>query len=410
MSRKKFFLGRQPILNRDGKIIAYELLFRSAGSDFADISDDAMASSDVMFNALSTFGIRELLGDRKGFINFSYETLMTNFIELLPGEQIVIELMETILVDDEVIARCRELKGRGFMLALDNHVYDPSFEPLYEMVDIVKIDMLATPGHELQAVIKKLKTWPLTLLAEKVETAEQYDQCRDLGFDLFQGFYFARPIILAHKQIDMSKIVLVKLLKQLSGKADIMEIEEVFKLDPGLTYNLLRLVNSVALGLRVKISSLRHAIMILGTHQIKIWVLLAMLISRESADEYDPLLELAVMRGRLMELLIQRVPFQGETNTNDCAFLTGALSILHVILEEPMEALVEQLSLNEKMREALLARRGTLGELLLLAETAEQGDCLNIFSNLERLGLTFDHVSTAQVEAIKWSNTLLVAV
>lgn len=406
MREKFFFLGRQPILNRDRQIVAYELLFRNADTHAANIRDKEMASSDVIFKTLTTFGVRELLGNHKGFINFSYESLMTNFVELLPSEQIVIELMEDITVGDELIARCREIKERGFKLSLDNHVYDPEFAPLYEIVDLVKIDILATHGLALQLAVKKLRKWPLTLLAEKIETADQYDQCLRLGFDLFQGYYIAIPVVMAHKQIDMSRIALIKLFNKLTDRAELDEIEEIFKLNPVLIYHLLRLVNSVALGLKVRICSLRHAIMILGTQQLKVWVLLAMMISTESANN-SHLLELAVMRGRLLELLIQRMPFPAEAKSVECAFLTGALSVLHLVVEKSMKDFVDHLRLNEEMREALLMRKGPLGELLLLVEAAEKGDCKNTMGIAEQLGLTVDDISTAQIETIKWSNALM---
>jgi EAL and modified HD-GYP domain-containing signal transduction protein len=405
--KEKFFLGRQPILDRSQQIVGFELLFRSAQSLLAaDFLDIHVASASVIINALSDFGFQDVLGRHRGFFNVTYQMLMSDAVELLPKDRVVIELLETIMADEEVVARCRTLKSLGFTLALDDHVYSPAFHAIYQLVDIVKIDVLLTPADELPGVVSKLRAWPLTLLAEKVESAEQYAFCSELGFDLFQGYYFARPVVLKQNKVDVGKLAMLQLMEQVMTETELSEIEETFKLNPGLTYNLLRLVNSVAIGLRVRIKTLRHALMVLGLEQLKRWITLALYASNDSNGMQSPLLEIAAMRGKLMELLVQSLPVPGGREHADRAFMAGILSLIDVLFEVSMDELVEKLNLVDDVRSALLDRSGELGSLLLLAEKLEIADFAGVNLHLAECGLGLDQLLAAQLETIAWSDRL----
>ena len=403
---EKFFLGRQPILNRIQQIVGFELLFRSAESlHAANILDVQAASASVIVNALSQFGFQDVLGRHKGFFNVTYEMLMSDEVELLPKESVVIELLETIIADKEVLARCRTLKSLGFTLALDDHVYSPSFAEIYELIDIVKVDVLEVPADELKPMIQKLRAWPVTLLAEKVESAEQYVFCSELGFDLFQGYYFARPVVLRQKKLDVGKLAMMRLMQQVMADTELEEIEETFKQNPGLTYNLLRLVNSVAIGLRVRIKTLRHALMVLGMEQLKRWITLALYAGKDDNGVQSPLLEMAAMRGKMMELLVLSLRTGGKEHA-DRAFMAGVLSLIDVLFEDSMEELVGKLNLVEDVRAALLQRDGLLGGLLTLVENVEQTDFSGVNEQLEESGLSLEQLLSAQLETISWSDRL----
>ncbi|HBG07715.1 MAG: diguanylate phosphodiesterase [Geobacteraceae bacterium GWC2_58_44] len=407
MIGEKFFLGRQPILDRSQQIVGFELLFRSPESLLAaNFLDVQVASASVIVNALSDFGFQDVLGRHKGFFNVTHEMLMSDAVELLPRDRVVIELLETIIADAEVVARCRTLKSLGFTLALDDHVYSPSFEPIYQLVHIVKVDVLQTPAEELAGMVSKLRAWPLTLLAEKVESAEQYAICSALGFDLFQGYYFARPVVLKQNKVDVAKLTMLQLMEQVMAETEISEIEETFKQNPGLTYNLLRLVNSVAIGLRVRIKTLRHALMVLGLEQLKRWITLALYAGSDSNGVQSPLLEIAAMRGKLMELLVQSQHPTGGREHSDRAFMTGVLSLIDVLFEVSMDELVDKLNLVDDVRAALLNRSGALGGLLLLAEKLEQADFVGVNERLDHCGLAADQLLAAQLETIAWSDRL----
>ena len=301
---EKFYLGRQPILDRSQEIVGYELLFRSAGRDFAEFDSYSQASASVITNALSAFGIQEVLGGKFGFINVHLDLLLSEMLELLPVEQSVLELLEMIKIDDQVVERCRDLKLLGFQLALDDHEYSPDYADIYGVIDIVKIDILAIKSDLLPGIIEQLRRWPVRILAEKVETVEQFDACFGMGFDLFQGYFFERPVVLNKKKIDTSGLAMLKLLQQLTMDATIDEIEQTFKANPSMSYNLLRLVNSVAHGTREKIKTLRHAITMLGTSHIRRWIQLSLFAGNDARGINNPLLEMAAVRGRLMEILV----------------------------------------------------------------------------------------------------------
>ena len=408
MSQEKFFLGRQPILDREQQIIGFELLFRSAESLLrANISDSFQASASVIVNALADFGTREVLGRHKGYFNVNLEMLMSDALELLPKGQVVIELLESIEVNAEVVGRCRDLKRLGFALALDDHVYNAVWEPLYPLIDIVKVDILQNPGASMAETLAPLRRWPLKFLAEKVETAEQYTFCVEHGFELFQGYYFAHPVVLKQNRVDIAQLTLTKLLEQVLMDVELREIEETFKQNPNLTYNLLRLVNSVAIGLRERIKTLRHALMVLGLQQLKRWIMLALFASKSVHGVFSPLLEIAATRGKLMELLVKKQPaLIVDPDFSDRAFMTGVLSLVDSLFEVSMTEMVRQLNLADDIRRALLNRDGTLGALLQLIEKLEQADFAGVDLLLRQTGIDHDHLLRAQMETINWTNGL----
>lgn len=404
---RRYFLGRQPILDRGQNIMGFELLFRLSDCLTANVTDYLHASASVIVDAMTGFGFDEVLGRHKGFINVNYDILMSESLELLPKDRVIIELLEMIEPTPEVVNRCRELNLNGFSLALDDHCYSKEYESLYAIVDIIKVDILQTPAPQLQEVVKELRRWPVQLLAEKVETADQYAMCTELGFDLFQGYYFAHPVVLKKNRIDISKLTLMKLLDQILLGADLREIEETFKENPSLTYNLLRLVNSVAIGLKEKIKTLRHAIMVLGQQQLKRWILLALFAYRETPGLVTPLLEMAAMRGRLMELLIRKNPALVKSGeAAESAFMVGILSLIDVLFGVAMEDIVTQLNLSDEARQALLTRGGELGSLLLIVERIEKMDFQDLEPTMKRLGLDVDSLLDAQIQAISWTSKL----
>ena len=400
---EKFYLGRQPILDRKQEIVGYELFFRTEGLDYAKFDSYSHASASVITGALASFGIQEVLGGKFGFINVHLGLLLSEMLELLPVGQSVLELLEVISINDQVISRCRELKGLGFKLALDDHVYSSDNTDIYNVVDIVKIDILQVPPEDLSKAVAELRKWPVKILAEKVETVEQFDICFKLGFDFFQGYFFERPIILNKKRIDASGLAMLKLLQQLSANSSIDEIELTFKANPGLSYNLLRLVNSVALRMLEKIKTLRHAITMLGIDHIRRWIQLSLFAGNDARGINHPLLEMAAVRGRLMEILVlQKGINEKQGEQSEAAFMTGILSLLDVLFETPMSELVGSLNLNEDVTKALLNREGAMGRLLLLAEKVEVTDFEAVTPLLRECNITLDQLLTAQLEAFNW--------
>jgi len=405
----KVFIGRQPILDRKQAIFGYELLFRAAGHhETAQFESQAQASASVISSALSNFGLQDVLGDKFGFLNITSGVLHSEMLELLPIEQTVLEILETIELDDNVRLRCNELKSMGFLIALDDHIYAPEHSVFYKMVDIIKVDIMATDPLELPKIAASLRKYPVRLLAEKVESIEVFQQCMDCGFELFQGYFFERPVTITRNRIDPSGIAMMKLLQQLNENWDIDEVEDTFRENPSLTFNLLKLVNSVMIGLREKIKNIRHAIMILGINHLRRWIQLALFAGNDDRGLNSPLLEMAAVRGRLMELLMmQRTHLARTSDLVETAFLTGILSLLDALYETPMEHVVESLNLSDDMADALLRREGQLGALLLLAEKLEKADFIAVQELLESLSISLDQLLEAQLDAFNWRNSIV---
>lgn len=403
MATQDIFLARQPILDREQRIVAYELLFRAGHTAGAAVTDDMQATACVIHHAFSEMGVQTVLGSQLGFINVSTDMLLSDMIELLPRTQVVLELLETIRVDDAVIERCRALKQQGFTLALDDFVFDDSYRPLLGLVDIVKVDLQLHDQAQLRAIVNQLRQWPVKLLAEKVDSAEQAAYCHSLGFDLFQGYYFARPLVLSAKRADSSQMALIQLLGLVLSDADTVQIEQIFKQHPNLTYNLMRLVNSVASGVHRSVASVSQAIMVLGRKQLQRWLQLLMFTLQSGSIYPSPLLLLAATRGKMMELLAVRQ--QRDTDYRDEAFMAGILSLIENLIDKPLADIVSELNLSERLASGLLRREGEMGVLLQLVESVEHLDLDYTNALLAQTGgLTLSDLTNAEIEAMAWAN------
>ncbi len=401
----EFFIGRQSILDREQNLAGFELLFRSSQKNSARIHDDVAATCTVINHAFNELGFQTVLGKHRGFINFSAEMLMDDMVELLPKDQVIIELLETIEINDLVVERCKYLKSRGYKLALDDvAIYSKDLDPLRECIDIVKIDLKATDMGNLANTLLQLKKWPAKLLAEKVDNPEEAKLCLDAGFHLFQGYYFAKPLVITGKRMSHSEIALLQLLGLVMSDAGTDEIEKIFKQNPGLSFNLLRLTNSAAAGSRVKITSLSDAIMILGRRQLQRWLQLLMYTNDRSSFP-DPLLQLAATRGKSMELLVKKIP--GCTKTmEDQAFMIGIMSLMDTLLGIPLAEIILPLNPPLEIRDALLSRRGPLGEMLAMIELLESYNMDAANELLQDLSpLDIDQVNHAQLEALAWTSS-----
>ena len=396
-------IGRQPILDRNERIYGYELLFRSTDVNAADVQDAGKATANVIINTITSFGTTELLGEHKGFINVDLDMLMDEVLEVLPCENIVIELLESIQPSPALTERCLALKEAGFSLALDDHEYSPEFNELYAIVDIIKIDLLLTPLESLPEIIERLRPYPCKLLAEKVENIELFTACHALGFDYFQGYYFARPDILKKKKMDANTASLLKLVRLLAEDANIEDIEQAFRISPTLAYKLLMIVNSVGFGNRNKIQGVRHAIAMTGRLQIKRWLQLA-LFAADGDDAFEhPLLDMAATRAGLMEQLAMVHPeLRGDRESSERAFMTGILSLMERIYNISVEELIVNLNLNEEVASALMDRTGHYGELLQIMEHIEELDMWSASVELTAIGINPDSILDLQMRAFNW--------
>lgn len=403
----QLFLGRQPILDREQRLFAYELLFRNGKRNAAEVTDGVQATATVIANAFAELGVEAALGNCRGFINVDEQFLFSDMLELLPRQSVVLEILETVPPTPAVVERCKALKAAGFTLALDDVIQlSPEFAELLSLVDVVKVDIQPLSRIELMQLAIKLKPLGKQLLAEKVDSREQMEQCLKLGFTLFQGYYFAKPTIIAGKKLDHSQMSLMKLMGLLLSDAETAELEEALKPEPGLTVNLLRMTNSVGSGSSETISSLRHAITVLGRRQLQRWLQLLVFASGNQAGSSNPLLLLAATRGRLMELLAgEKRP--GDNSFADQAFMTGIMSLMPALVSLPITEIIAPLGLADSMRDALCGGSGELGALLRLAEASESGDLETLASRLDELpGLGPKALNRAQTQALQWANSI----
>ena len=406
----QIFLGRQPILGREQQLLAYELLFREGPiftSNRAEIIDPSQATATVIANAFTELSANETLGPYRGYINVDQEFLFNDLIEALPPKVVVLEILETVRPTPDVIARCRQLCEKGFSLAIDDVVdVDEAYRPLLEMAEIIKVDVLGLDAARLTELVRQLKPFGKKLLAEKVESAEQVNLCKALGFELFQGYYFAKPAIIVGKKLNPSQIALLRLLGLVMQDAETSEIENAFKVEPGLTVNLLRLTNSVGSGLTTRITSLRHAITILGRRQLQRWLQLLIYTNPKGGRSDNPLLQLAATRGRMMELLAERVTPRNREFA-DQGFMVGIMSLMPALLGVAIEEILAQLPVAPRVQMALVDRTGLHGQLLQVVEATEQTDPAILEEALQRVpGIGLEFLEECLTQALFWANNL----
>ena len=411
---QEVFLGRQPILDRSQQLFAYELLFRSSSAEkgnFASFLDGNQATATVITNAFTEFSMADALGPYQGFIKVDHGLLFSDLISALPAHSVVLEVLENGTADAEMLARCEQLRAEGYVLAVRERPesLDQS-RPLLKLAQVIKVDISRVDPTRLKQLADNLKPLGKTLLAEKVESNEQMQLCHSLGFDLFQGYYFAHPTVIHGKRLQSSELSLLRLLGLLSQDADNDEIEKIFKQEPVLTVNLLRLTNSVGSGMATKITSLRHAITILGRRQLLRWLQLLLYSGVSGATQtVNPLLQLAATRGRLMELLIDKTPEakQGGRDLIDQAYMVGILSLMPALIGNSISELLTQLPVVKQVSEALGDRNGILGDLLSLVEALEEDSGRKAESILARLpGIDARHANSCLTRALTWANNL----
>lgn len=405
---KEFFLARQPILNRDQELFAYELLFRTTISGPANVTNDIAATASVIAHA-AELGMENVLGASRGFINVDAAVLASDFIRFLPRRHVVLEILETVRVTDELIERVTELTKAGYVFALDDvTVESDDVRRLLPLVDIVKVDINMLGHDALVRLSSGFKSAGKLLLAEKVENLAQFQDCLNLGFDYFQGYYFARPLVMAGHKLSPSQIAVMQVMGQLAANADIEDIERSIKQDASLALTLLRLVNTAAAGAKQHIDSLRQALELLGREQFQHW--LQILLYAEPGKQKgspSPLLALATTRGKLLELMAEKIR-PGNRNIAGTAFTVGIMSLMEALFDLPMEKILGRFPVAQEVRDALLFRRGLYGDMLALVEAIERINDGNgtVAPLLAKLGLSVETLNILQLKAFEWSDAL----
>jgi EAL and modified HD-GYP domain-containing signal transduction protein len=406
---RDFFLARQPILDRNQELFAYELLFRHADVGAAEFTSDLSATASVISHT-AQLGLERVVGDVPGFINVDAAVLMSDIFQFLPREKVVLEIIETVIATPEILARVAALRADGFAFALDDVITDTDdVQKFLPLVDIVKFDLRDMPLSALLKLTPQFKLAGKQLLAEKVESLGQFKICMDLGFDYFQGYYFAKPSVLSGKKLSPSQLSVMKLMNLVVSDADSKEIETAIKRDVTLGLNLLRLTNTPAFGTRQPVNSLSQALVVLGRQQLRRWLQIMLYAEPcKKGHAMTPLLSLAATRGKMLELMVQKLHPQNR-HMADTAFTVGIMSLTDSLFGMPMQTILEQVSMVEEVANALLTREGFYGDLLKLAEyleRIEESEPL-IGPMLEKLHLSNDDLYELGTASFEWSEHLL---
>jgi EAL and modified HD-GYP domain-containing signal transduction protein len=366
-------VGRQPIFSRHGDVHGYELLFRGdAGAVDAD-ERGAYATSRVLITAFTEIGIEPLCGRGLCFVNLTREFLVGDLPLPFDAEQVVLEILETVEIDDEVVAAVAGLVRQGYRIALDDYVFGLGHEPLLELAAYVKIDVLETPPQDLGATVQRCRRYEgVKLVAERIETREQLELARALGFDYFQGYVLGRPQVVSAAALSPSRLARVELLSLLVGPdIPLARVVGLVTSDPALSLRLMAAANADSLGLPVKVSSVHEAVLLLGVGRLRDWATL-MLVSDLDDDLGDPgpqQLSAAITRARMCQNIAARMELPPEA-----AFTVGLVSAVAEVLGQAAADLAVRLSLSHEVTEALVAGAGPLGELLSLVAAYEASD------------------------------------
>jgi c-di-GMP phosphodiesterase len=381
------FVARQPIFDPRLEVAAYELLFRGSNSiDRALIEDNDEATSTVVINAFTELGLDSVVGDRRAWVNVSRDFVVQSMAFALPRDRVVLELLEDQAIDGELIAELDLLRADGYRVALDDFAWSEERKPLLDHVDIVKVEVLGRDHADVVADVERLRPYNLTLLAEKLETREDYERCAALGFELFQGYFFCKPETLSAKGVAPNRLAMLQLVAALQDPdIQFSQLETLIARDVALSYRLLRYINSAFFGLRREVDSIGRALTLLGLENVKRWSTLTIFAGID--EKPREVIVTGLTRARFCELAGERF---GEGQP-DRLFTLGLFSVIDALMDAPMADVLAKIPFPAEMTDALVKRTGTKGELLEAALASERGDFPDPF------------LAKIQMEAMEWA-------
>ncbi|HZR57850.1 MAG TPA: HDOD domain-containing protein [Terriglobales bacterium] len=391
------FVARQPIVTGDEKVFGYELLFRDGVEEYFRNSDAEMASRSTLDTSM-LMGLDVLCDGRRAFINCTREVLLKDYIMLLPAPQTVVEILESVPPDDLVIAACHRLKEAGYLVALDDFAVNDPREPLTDLADIIKIDMRVTSAVDAAAMVKRYGPWRSRMLAEKVETREEFLGAKKAGFIYFQGYFFRRPELMQARDIPANRFNYLRILQTVSRpELDPREVEDVIKSEASICYRLLRYMNSAMFGFSTEIRSIKHALSILGEREIRRWIRLVATLGAAQQKSSDLVLA-ALVRAHFCELLAPKIP-HGDSDL----FFLGLLSMMESILETPMAKILENVPVDQETKAVLLGGASRLRPLYQLMLARESGEWEITAELAKQLNLNDSDVADAYWKAMQWA-------
>lgn len=391
----EFFIARQPIYNRTQHVHGYELLYRSGDEAHAQMDDADVATSQTMLNAFTDIGLDHLVGSRTAFVNLSRGFLVGTYPLPLPGNRVAIEIPNSEVIDEELVKGVTRLAKQGYTVVLDDFVFRKEAIPLLNVASLVKLDVQALSEYQLREHVDILSKYEsLKLIASKVEVLEEYDTCREMGFHFFQGFFFSRPRVLKRKRMPSNQMALMQLLAELQRPdASVTKLEALISKDVGLSYKLLRYINSAFFGLSRPIESIQRAIVLLGIKIIQHWSTLLVLARVD--EKPNELMITSVIRARMCVLLAEALGHEEV----DSFFTIGLLSVLDALLDMEMDKVLSMLTMSSEINSALSNHEGDGGELLALVLNYERGD----WDHLDHPKLDEATIKNAYLEAVAWA-------
>lgn len=397
------YVARQPIFDTEQNIFGYELLFRDSMENYFPDIDGDTASSKLLSNSFFSIGMEKITGSKNAFINFTQNLLIEKVPTLFPKEKIVVEILEDVEPTKDVVAACSEINEQGYIIALDDFVHKKELAPLIKMADIIKFDFMQTPIDEMALIAKKLSGFNLSLLAEKVETKDEFKTALEMGFKYFQGYFFSKPEILSGKEISGNRMNLLQIMTEANKpEFEFEKLEKIIERDVAISYKLMRYINSAYYKRVHEVSSISQAIVILGEKGVRQFIsLIAM--SKLADDKPDELIRTSIIRAKFCELLAGS---NGGGVDPTELFTLGLFSMIDAILDNSMENLMKKLPLSESIKNALIEGKGPLKEYLDIVRSYESGDWEGMIAANSRLNIDEEQLPDHYMEALEWADRL----
>jgi c-di-GMP-related signal transduction protein len=401
------YVARQPIFNRRKKIFGYELLFRDGTCSHMPAMDGDVATSTVLNNSYFSIGMENLIDGKKSFINFTRNLILQKVPMLLPSAKTVVEILEDVKPSPELIQVCREMAQKGYTIALDDFTYSPELEPLIEIAHIIKFDFRANSLAEIQDDLRRIRGHgKMSILAEKIETHDEFKTARDMGFDYFQGYFFCKPELIKGKEIAGSKVHLLQIMVEINRPDfNFGSLKKLISPDVGLSYKLLRYINSAYFAKARDISSIQQALVYMGEAEIRRFVSLVAITSLAKGKP-DELIRTSCVRAKFCELLGEAVPRQAKPEE---LFTLGMFSLIDAILDQPMGCIMNQLPLSDNIKEVLVHRKGKLVGYLALIEYYEKGRWGLMARVAQALDIAQETFPSMYLQACRWADMFSAA-
>lgn len=401
----KICLARQPILDLNESIVAYEMLFRQINATEANVTDGTSATADVIMNVFNNIGLSNLIGNKKAFINFDAYFLQNDIINILPKDRVVLEILENVVVDANLFTQLKSLVASGYTLAIDDFIDNESTRKLFDIVEIMKIDISDYSKEQLIEYSKLGKQHNLTLLAERVETKEEFAICKELGFQLYQGYFFAKPEYIEHQAIPSNKLTIMTILNDIMADKAISDIEKQILQDVSVSYKLLRYINSAGLRRDTEIKSIQDVIRLIGIKPLYRWLSLFLFTNDNKGEEnsVSSLFTTALMRAFFLE----HIAIHTDKKLANDLFVLGIFSYLDTLLSMPFSEILEDICIGEDIKTALLNQAGPYNDYYQLALLIDTTDDIKLATSLTNLNLSEEDLTEATLFAMQSTNNLL---